>query len=456
MAADDTNLTLDLALRVGELLLSSGAGAADTAATMLSITYACGLRDCEVDVTFTSLEISYQPSADAPSQTRMRQLRFRAVDYTRLTETDQLVTALIVGAVDRDEARSRLATMVSSPHRYPRWAVSLGWGVMAVGASLLIGGDALVALIALISALIADQMLRVMARRRLPAFYQQVAGGLLATLIAVGASATPVGVDPSLAISAGIITMLAGIAFVGAVQDALTGYYVTAGARGLEAILLTGGIIAGVSGGLAVADRFGVPIYATPLTSEWSELAQVLIGAAITSAAFAFASYAPIRSLLPVALVGVLGTLVYRLLVSYAFGYAWSTAVAAVLIGVVAYSLAGRFRVPSLVVVVCGITPLLPGLSIYRGLYLLADGSTLGLIALATALAIALALASGVILGEYIAQPLKREARRLEQRLAGPRLIGPWGPSSVRRARRRRHGSISARRPTDDAPSGSG
>jgi hypothetical protein len=30
-----------------------------------------------------------------------------------------------------------------------------------------------------------------------------------------------------------------------------------------------------------------------------------------------------------------------------------------------------------------------------------------------------------VILGEYVAQPLKREARRLENRLAGPRLVGP-------------------------------
>jgi hypothetical protein len=30
-----------------------------------------------------------------------------------------------------------------------------------------------------------------------------------------------------------------------------------------------------------------------------------------------------------------------------------------------------------------------------------------------------------VIFGEYVAQPLKREARRLETRLAGPRLVGP-------------------------------
>ena len=40
--------------------------------------------------------------------------------------------------------------------------------------------------------------------------------------------------------------------------------------------------------------------------------------------------------------------------------------------------------------------------------------------------ATALALAAGVILGQYLAQPLKREAHRLETRLSGPRMVGPF------------------------------
>ena len=89
------------------------------------------------------------------------------------------------------------------------------------------------------------------------------------------------------------------------------------------------------------------------------------------------------------------------------------------------YLVAGRFRVPPLVVVVPAIVPLLPGLDIYRGLALLAEGKD-GVLQLASALATALALASGVILGQYLAQPVKREARRLETRLSGPRMVGPF------------------------------
>ena len=101
------------------------------------------------------------------------------------------------------------------------------------------------------------------------------------------------------------------------------------------------------------------------------------------------------------------------------------------LIGLVSYAVAGRVRVPPLVVVVSAIVPLLPGLSIYRGLSLLSAGGN-GVLSLITAAAIAIALAAGVIFGEYVAQPLKREARRLESRLSGPRLVGSFRARSVR------------------------
>ena len=59
------------------------------------------------------------------------------------------------------------------------------------------------------------------------------------------------------------------------------------------------------------------------------------------------------------------------------------------------------------------------------------------MLSLMTAASVAIALASGVILGEYVAQPLKREARRLERRLSGPRLVGPLRPANPARARQR-------------------
>ena len=55
---------IDFCLRVGELLLASGAGAADVTATMQAVARGLGMRNVDVDITFTSLSMSFQPVAD--------------------------------------------------------------------------------------------------------------------------------------------------------------------------------------------------------------------------------------------------------------------------------------------------------------------------------------------------------------------------------------------------------
>ncbi len=431
----DTYKTLDLALRVGEMLLSNGAGAADVTATMLSVTNAAGLRRVTADVTFTQLTLTHQASLDEPASIQIRRVTHREIDYEDLTMVDHLVRDLLEGRIVRDEARDQLNRLVSSGHRRPRWSVTVGWGVMGTGTAMLLGAGFVVSALAFIAAVAIDRAQRALSRHRLPGFYQQVAGGLLATMVAVAASALHLGVEPSHVVTTGIIMLLAGIGFMGATQDALAGFPITAGARILEAMLATVGVIAGVSGGLALGRTLGVHLgRVEPGATELSEASVMTLGAAIGAAAFAFASYAPLRALLPVALVAAFGTMVYLGVLSFDLGAGWGASCAAVAVGMVSYAVAGRIRVPPLVVVVPAVVPLLPGLAIYRGLALLADGQS-GMLHLASAGATAVALASGVILGQYLAQPLKREARRLETRLAGPRLVGPLKARASRSVR---------------------
>jgi uncharacterized membrane protein YjjP (DUF1212 family) len=428
----DVYKTLDLGLRVGEMLLSAGAGAADVSATMQNVAIACGLRGATADVTFTELAMSHQVSLDEPALIQIRQVRHREIDYEDLTLVDHLVRDLLDGVIDRDEARSRLARVVSSGHRRPRWAVTLGWAAMGGGVGLIVGGSWLVVLIAAYASALVDVLQRRMSIRRWPSFYQQVAGGLLATLIALAAAATNLDVPPSVVVTASIIMLLAGIGFMGAIQDALTGFPLTAGARTLEAVLATAGVIAGVSGGLNVGRIMGVDLgRLDPGVVTLSDVPVMAVGAAVAAAAFGYASYAPLRALAPIAVIAAVAEAVYSLAAERGLGPAWSSALAAVLVGLVAFSVSGRVRVPPLVVVVSAVVPLLPGLAIYRGLSLLSEGQN-GLLSIVTAAAIAIALASGVIFGEYVAQPLKREARRLEGRLSGPRLVGTWRARSVR------------------------
>jgi uncharacterized membrane protein YjjP (DUF1212 family)/uncharacterized membrane protein YjjB (DUF3815 family) len=435
--SNETYKTLDLSLRVGELLLSSGAGAADVAAQMLNVAHACGLRRVTADVTFTELAMSHQPQYDEPALIQLRQVRYRQVDYGDLTLVDHLIRDLISGDIDRDEASARLARIVSSGHSRPRWAVTLGYGVMGSGVGLMLGGDWVVTLVASVAAVAIDFTQRRLTRRRLPAFYQQVAGGLVATLLATGVAVTGLAARPSQVVTASIIFLLAGVNFMGAIQDALTGFPLTAGARILEAIISTAGVIAGVSGGLTLAGALGVDFgRLNPGALVLSDLPIMALGGGVTAAAYAFSAYTPARALVPIGLIAAAATSLYGLVSRQDLGVAWASAAGAMLVGLVSFSVAGRVRVPALIVVVSAIVPMLPGLSIYRGLSLLTEGGSAGLLPMVNAAAIAIALSSGVFLGEYVAQPLKREARRLENKLAGPRLVGPLHARSARRRRR--------------------
>src|SRR5688500_1081790 len=433
----DIQRSFDLALRVGEMLLSNGAGAADVTATMSSITQFLGLRNVLVDVTFTTLTLSYEAGVDEPVITMRRQVTHRESDYADLTAVDHLVAELITEQITREEAAAQILQLSSSGHPTPRWAITLSWAVTATGVALLLGGDWVVMLLAAVSGAALEVLQRRLARLRLPFFYSQVAGGFLATTLAVGVAATNVPMDPSLVVTASIVMLLAGLGFIGAFQDALTGFYVTANARILEVLIATVGIIVGVSGGLGLGRWMGVDVLVDPdLSAGLSYLPGVIIGSAITAAGFAFSAYSPARILAPIAAIGGLGGGISFALIETQVHPAAASGIAAFFIGLVSYSVAGWSRVPPLVIVVSSIVPLLPGLSIYTSLTLLAAENFTGIVAMITAIAVAVMLTAGVILGEYVAQPLQREARRLERRLSRPRLGGPIRGRHARRSRR--------------------
>jgi uncharacterized membrane protein YjjP (DUF1212 family) len=415
--------SLDLALRIGDLLLASGGGASDVEDTMIAVAHACGLPGVDANVTFTELTLQQHSSIEVPASILGRRVRRRPVDYAELIEVDRLVRDLVDGTITREDARKRVAAIDSSDHQRAQWLVTVSWGAVGASLAVTLGGGPLVSCLAFVTACGID-LVRRATRDRVPSFYQQTAGGLLATLVAVGVGATGVDADPSLIVTAGIILLLAGIGLMGAMADALTGYPLTASARLLDALLATTGVIAGVAAGLTVADLAAADLgRLEPGATGFAQGSAMTLGAGLAGAAYGLACYTPIRAAVAASVVAGLGQAVFLAVDRLSLGQTWAATAGAVMIGTISHGIATRVRVPPLVLIVPAIVPLLPGLSIYRGLALLAEGKD-GVLDLAAAGATAIALAAGVILGQYIAQPLRREGVRLENRLSSPSLVG--------------------------------
>ncbi|MBP2472950.1 uncharacterized membrane protein YjjP (DUF1212 family) [Crossiella equi] len=432
--APTVHQVLDLALRVGELQLASGAGAADVTATMLAVTGAYGLPSTDVDVTFTSITACCHRGNLAAPVTTTRVVRARSLDYTRLAALERVVRRITAGDLTAEQGLTELDEVSTAKHPYPRWMATLAWAAMAASVAVLLGGGVLLTLIAAFTTAVIDRVGRVVNRRGLPFFFQQVIGGALATGMALAVHALdPTGLyaKPSLVVATGIVVLLSGLAIVGSVQDAITGYNVTAAGRAMEVLILTAGLVIGVLLVLRLAVSLGFPLsLAEPPPPFLAHVPLMIVAGGLTSLCFAWASYATPLALGVAGIAGALGTAGYGLLTVLGIDMVVASAGAAVVIGFVGGVISRRWRIPPLVIAVSGLTPLLPGLTTYHALFRLAVEQDIaeGGKQLLLAAGIGLALAAGVVLGEYLAQPVRTGLGRLGRKLAGPRLSGPVRP----------------------------
>jgi len=409
---------LGLALRIGESMMAVGAPAADATATVLRVAAAYGLISCHVDITYTSITVSFDREGAVPL-TAVRIVRSIRTDYTRLQGITDLARAVAAGGVDVEEAHRRLDAVVSAPATYRRSIDALGWAGVAGCFGFVLGGGWAEALLAAVTTALIEQVLRLLNRRSLPPFFQQVVGAAIATSVAVLLVAWDVDVQSSIVVAAGIVVLLAGLSLVSAAQDAISGFPVTAGARAFEVVTLTVGIVVGIAGVLDLAQRAGVPLAVVDTAASPVSFTVVLFASFGIAGFWAVVSHAQPRAVGLAALAGALSWTTYWTTGSVGIGPVLASGVAAVVVGFCGEVLTDVLRVPAQIIAVCGIVPLLPGLAIYDGLFAIVVDADIdgGLAALVGACAIGLALAAGVTLGEYLGRPVNSARDRFDKRV---------------------------------------
>lgn len=406
---------LDLAVRAGEAVLASGTGVLDTTTTVRLIATTYGLSSCSIDVTYDAIRIWADRGPELPPASAMRVVHDRSLNFTSLAAVNRLSRRLRTGMIPLDEARAALDVTTSTPHPYRDWIATVARSLMATAIAALLGAGMIVAAVSFATTVVIDRLNRILDGHGLPIFFQHVLGGAIATVPAIVlanlATRLQIEVNPTLIIAAGITVLLSGLQLVGAVQDAITGAPVTAMARMLEVLMMTGGIIAGIALTLRIAYLIDVTVPPISFTSgrDITDLPLKIAAGAVAAMAFALACHAERRALVAAACSGAAGTVCFLLVKQVGFGPVISSGVAATLVGLAGGLTARRALTPPLVIAVAGITPLLPGLRLYRGLYsVIHDELLAGADQLLAAGGIGCALAAGVTLGEWFARAARR------------------------------------------------
>nr|WP_031509178.1 threonine/serine exporter family protein [Streptomyces megasporus] len=400
---------LDLTLRIGELLLAGGEGAEDVEAAMFGVAHAYGLDRCEPTVTFTLLSMTYQPSLVDDPITLSRTVRRRGTDYTRLAAVFRLVDDITDGEVTLEEAYGRLAEIRRNRHPYSKGALTVASGLLAGAASTLVGGGWLVFLLAAIGAMLGDRLAWVFSKREMPEFYQFVAAAMppatMGVLVALFAPDLGLEIRASAVVTGGLFPLIPGRALVAAVQDGLTGFYITASARLLEVVYLVVGIVCGVLLVLYIGSELGANFNPDGLDHRTRPSLQ-LLAAMLLALTFCLLLQQERSTVLLATLNGGVAWLVYGAMADVGgIDPVAATATAAGLVGLFGQLMSRYQFISALPYITAAIGPLLPGSAIYFGLIGVAQGDMdQGLANLTRAAALALAIAIGVNLGNELAR----------------------------------------------------
>ena len=422
---------LRLAMIVAEELLSMGVAASDVVHIALGITDRYCSRKVHIDVSYTIITISQDRGIDREPLTVVRTIVPGYMNYQMIQAYQDLAKSIRDNHLSLDDAENKLDQIAEHPRKYPNWVTYVAGGLLSAGVSVLFTGSWQIILLSLLVGTLISWMVAVLYRASLPVFFVQAIAAFVATSITVGLMWAVnhdhlkilTDINPTLVLIGGIVLLVAGMMIVGAIQDAIDEYYLTATARILKVMMMTSGIILGVSMGLYLAKKTGVNFVPSPERLTLTSATYQYVGAGIIAAMFALSNHARVLGILLSGSIGILSYFITLVALEFNFGLVASYGIAATFIGFTATLISRAWHIPTMATISAGIVPLVPGLTLYNGLMtivLYAPGtgefdSGMGL--LLRAFLIAVSIAAGASFGNILGRPARRKLTQLHNRL---------------------------------------
>ena len=424
--------TLNFTLRLAEAMFHYGADAMDVDSAIIAVSSAYGLDSVEVDITNQSVTINYTSDPDIYMESRIakrnvnaeerfthtlvRVVRSSTENYEALSEVYGLIYKITRGGMTLEMADLKLNQITHRPKPFPPLVVWLANLACAGTLTAALGASFATALSAAIIFIPVYLLIQWLSSIGIPVFFRMAASAGLMTFLAIwlGGEGSVLqrqgeAISAPLVVAAGMIMFLPTPRLVGAVQDAINGFPVTAAGRFVSTGMSFLGLVVGIATAVSAINIFNGPTLdieqlrfepTTPLVASFFFLVAIA-----TFAITLQTKLVKVGWLMVITGCGLAAYYGYEIFAGPSTGRG-PTACAAVVIGALSTYFAYRLHVPQAIFSIPAITFLLPGLSFFRGMYLLTVETDviLGLQNMITAVSIVVAMASGVALGNYTMQ----------------------------------------------------
>lgn len=416
---------LRLAMTASDLLLSMGIPANNVVARALDITEAYCDQPVNVTINYNHLYISQIRGLEDEPLTLIRPIPARDINNMSIHAVQKLIYEIRCGKLSLTEAETRMDRILNYPANYPTWVPLLANAAIAPTIILMYSTNWRVITLTAVAAVLVNAMLIWLGRKLITPFFRQVIASGFVTLFAAACAWLAhknvsffMGLHPTLIVVGGIFLLISGLAIVGAVQDALEEYYLTATARLMRVTMLTGGIVTGILIGIYIAKKAKMGITVSPNPLPLTAPHFQIIGGALAGAAQALATQTRLRAVIWAGIIGGSSLAIMYAATHFGVSIIPATGVAALFVGLIASLTSRLWRTPSTGIVASGILPLVPGLSLFTALMQLVHyqpGNPLFMVGVSTTfntIGAALVIAMGASLGSLLGRPFHRNVTR--------------------------------------------
>ncbi len=239
----DKHTILHLAADTGRLVLENGGETHRVEETMNAICRAYGYDDVDSFVTPTGIFLSVSDDA-GHTRSVIRRIKHRSINLNRVLLVGRLAESVISTKHSPRETRRELVRIEAAP-AYPAWLTVPAASFTAGFFTLLFGGGTGDFAVALFAGGGIRALSLLLSSIRLNEFFINVAGGALASLLALAFASLVPGVRSNFVIIGSIMLLVPGLAITNSIRDTLAGDLLSGIARAMESFLVAVAIAAG-------------------------------------------------------------------------------------------------------------------------------------------------------------------------------------------------------------------